>query len=199
MRARTAGAHEPRGALPAQRADPVRRALLQLQPRLQDQRGVSDVHAPGQVSARSDFSHASAAHTDAHSVPGMRTARSYCKMAGAGPWACQGCLGPNCCNNPAGFPAVPTPSASISPSPTAGPASATSTPSATAVLDSVGDSAPPGCETEPCRNGGTCTDANTGYVCGWIAGYTGPTDSETDVDDCDPNPCEYAAAHARTQ
>ena len=34
------------------------------------------------------------------------------------------------------------------------------------------------CASNPCQNGGTCTDAVNGYTCACVAGYTG-SDCET--------------------
>ncbi|KNC80159.1 hypothetical protein SARC_07472 [Sphaeroforma arctica JP610] len=44
------------------------------------------------------------------------------------------------------------------------------------------------CESAPCKNGGTCTDAVAGYVCACPAGYEG-TQCEIDADECGSAPC----------
>ncbi|KFE60923.1 FG-GAP-like repeat-containing protein [Hyalangium minutum] len=44
------------------------------------------------------------------------------------------------------------------------------------------------CESNPCLNGGTCTDGVNGYTCACTPGYSGAT-CATDVNECQPNPC----------
>jgi hypothetical protein len=44
------------------------------------------------------------------------------------------------------------------------------------------------CASNPCRNGGTCTDLVNGYVCSCVNGFNGPT-CQTNINDCSPNPC----------
>ena len=45
------------------------------------------------------------------------------------------------------------------------------------------------CESNPCHNGGICTDEVNGFSCTCAAGFTNDTCS-TDIDDCNPDPCQ---------
>lgn len=51
------------------------------------------------------------------------------------------------------------------------------------------------CSSNPCQNGGTCVDGPSdgetppSYTCACAPGFTGDNCEETDVEDCDPNPC----------
>ena len=45
------------------------------------------------------------------------------------------------------------------------------------------------CSSNPCKNGGTCTDLGDHYNCTCIAGYTG-YNCETDIDECSTDPCQ---------
>ena len=40
-----------------------------------------------------------------------------------------------------------------------------------------------------CENGGTCTDMVDAYTCACVPGYT-DANCATDIDECDPDPCE---------
>ncbi|CAO1405115.1 unnamed protein product [Diamesa hyperborea] len=44
------------------------------------------------------------------------------------------------------------------------------------------------CDSQPCLNGGFCSDAIAGYSCECPPGYTGLS-CETNINDCVPNPC----------
>ncbi|XP_035685325.1 uncharacterized protein LOC118421892 [Branchiostoma floridae] len=44
------------------------------------------------------------------------------------------------------------------------------------------------CASDPCNNGGTCTDGVNGYTCDCAAGYEGDN-CETDIDECASDPC----------
>ncbi|XP_035677399.1 uncharacterized protein LOC118416409 [Branchiostoma floridae] len=44
------------------------------------------------------------------------------------------------------------------------------------------------CASNPCNNGGTCTDGVNGYTCDCAAGYAGD-DCKTDIDECASDPC----------
>lgn len=58
------------------------------------------------------------------------------------------------------------------------------------LADSEDSDCPPlhACDAQPCRNGGTCANSGTGYVCTCAPGYAG-TDCELDVNDCATAPC----------
>ncbi|HVV82388.1 MAG TPA: DNRLRE domain-containing protein [Kofleriaceae bacterium] len=45
------------------------------------------------------------------------------------------------------------------------------------------------CASNPCQNGGTCTDGANSYTCSCPAGFTG-ANCQTNIDDCAANPCE---------
>ena len=47
------------------------------------------------------------------------------------------------------------------------------------------------CDSNPCKNGGACTDGNRSYTCACAAGYSG-TDCETNINECHTNPCSAA-------
>ncbi|XP_039084428.1 sushi, nidogen and EGF-like domain-containing protein 1 isoform X3 [Hyaena hyaena] len=44
------------------------------------------------------------------------------------------------------------------------------------------------CQTQPCRNGGSCRDLPGAFVCQCPAGFTG-AQCQTELDACDPSPC----------
>ncbi|KAI0217207.1 hypothetical protein LSAT2_030911 [Lamellibrachia satsuma] len=46
------------------------------------------------------------------------------------------------------------------------------------------------CGSNPCRNGGTCTDALNKYSCTCHNGYEG-TNCDTNTDECGSNPCQH--------
>ncbi|XP_054720827.1 uncharacterized protein LOC129230454 [Uloborus diversus] len=49
------------------------------------------------------------------------------------------------------------------------------------------------CSMEPCKNGGKCLNASqVDYKCNCSPGYTGKQ-CETDINECDPNPCKHGA------
>ena len=52
------------------------------------------------------------------------------------------------------------------------------------------------CESEPCRNGATCTDKINGYTCSCVPGFTG-SDCESDIDECvtQPDICKNGGMH----
>ncbi len=45
------------------------------------------------------------------------------------------------------------------------------------------------CASNPCQNGGSCTDAVNVYLCDCAAGYNG-TLCENEIDECASNPCQ---------
>ncbi|KAI0241805.1 hypothetical protein LSAT2_018237 [Lamellibrachia satsuma] len=45
------------------------------------------------------------------------------------------------------------------------------------------------CNDIDCKNGATCRDIDTGYICDCVAGYNGSL-CETDIDECAGNPCD---------
>ena len=45
------------------------------------------------------------------------------------------------------------------------------------------------CNSDPCENGGTCTDLVNAYSCACVPGYTGD-DCATNINECSPDPCE---------
>ena len=45
------------------------------------------------------------------------------------------------------------------------------------------------CGSDPCENGGTCTDGVNGFNCSCPDGYNGTTCQE-DIDECGSDPCE---------
>lgn len=45
------------------------------------------------------------------------------------------------------------------------------------------------CASNPCQNGGTCSDVYNGYQCACVAGASG-TNCETDIDECATTPCQ---------
>jgi hypothetical protein len=45
------------------------------------------------------------------------------------------------------------------------------------------------CASQPCKNGGTCTDSVNGFTCICVAGYIGVF-CETDINECASNPCK---------
>ena len=48
------------------------------------------------------------------------------------------------------------------------------------------------CWSNPCLNGGNCTNLVNNFTCACVAGFTGDT-CATNIDDCDPLPCEMEA------
>ena len=48
-----------------------------------------------------------------------------------------------------------------------------------------------------CQNAGTCTDGVDSFTCNCLAGYTG-TNCETDIDECNPDPCQNYAQCTQT-
>ncbi len=48
------------------------------------------------------------------------------------------------------------------------------------------------CASNPCENGGTCTDKINNYVCNCYQGYEGKN-CEIDYQDCEPNPCQFGS------
>lgn len=48
------------------------------------------------------------------------------------------------------------------------------------------------CASNPCQNGGNCTDVYNGYQCTCVAGTSG-TNCETDIDECATTPCQNGA------
>ncbi|CAH1245322.1 NOTCH2 [Branchiostoma lanceolatum] len=46
------------------------------------------------------------------------------------------------------------------------------------------------CGSNPCQNGGRCTDRVNGYSCVCRPGYTGEN-CQTDIDECSSNPCQH--------
>ncbi|XP_053329703.1 protein crumbs homolog 2 [Spea bombifrons] len=49
------------------------------------------------------------------------------------------------------------------------------------------------CASQPCQNGGTCTDLINGFSCHCVPGYTG-VGCNIDIDECEMNPCENGAS-----
>ena len=48
------------------------------------------------------------------------------------------------------------------------------------------------CATNPCDNGGTCTDGENSYTCACVAGYSGKN-CTTNINECSPDPCQNGA------
>jgi hypothetical protein len=48
------------------------------------------------------------------------------------------------------------------------------------------------CTSNPCVNGGTCSDLENAYLCACVAGFTGVR-CETNVNECASNPCQNQA------
>ena len=51
----------------------------------------------------------------------------------------------------------------------------------------------PFCASNPCQNGGICSEGFISFNCECLPGWTGPT-CEENIDDCDPNPCQNGAS-----
>ena len=45
------------------------------------------------------------------------------------------------------------------------------------------------CDSNPCENGGSCTDDVNSFTCDCITGFTG-TECEVNIDNCENDPCE---------
>ena len=44
------------------------------------------------------------------------------------------------------------------------------------------------CTSQPCTNGGTCTDLPNGFTCACVSGFSGWR-CQTDINECSSNPC----------
>jgi len=53
------------------------------------------------------------------------------------------------------------------------------------------------CAASPCHNGGTCTNASSGYTCACGPGFSGPT-CDTVLDHCAANPCQHGGGCTNT-
>ncbi|EDO26035.1 predicted protein, partial [Nematostella vectensis] len=48
------------------------------------------------------------------------------------------------------------------------------------------------CDSEPCQNGGSCTDMGNYYQCACVPGFSG-VNCEINDDNCESNPCKNGA------
>ncbi len=67
--------------------------------------------------------------------------------------------------------------------------------SAILAVAACGDNVAPFCDSQPCLNGATCAEGESGPVCACAPGYQGAL-CELDIDDCAGDPCQNGGACA---